>query len=383
MNYQKIYDALIEQAVAKHGHPEKSRSCRAGYANHHIKPASLFEGGRGNIAANVPGNLAWLTHREHFVAHWLLARIYGGRMSYAFTFMCRTMEHTTGRAYEQHLLAGIEWKRNNTIIRDKQRASAKRRCADPEYLAAQRVRMAVLHSDPEFRAKRLAALREEAQTPEGRARYKAEGKRRSSDPAFKQAHSRAMEARSANPANREIEKRRGQQNKENPVWRENQAAGARLFRKNNPEWVASNNDRLRDQAADPKHRAKLSASRRSLHADPDFKAKHLARMQALHADAAFKIKRIAAVKMACASPEWQAAHVEKIRKQTIPVIGEAIDGGPSVYFRGRSSITAAGFNAICVSRCCNGKQNMHRGYTWRRAAPEEIDHYENGQVDLS
>lgn len=45
---------------------------------HHIKPKALFPELRDN-----PDNIVMLTAREHFVAHLLLAKIYGGVMSFA------------------------------------------------------------------------------------------------------------------------------------------------------------------------------------------------------------------------------------------------------------------------------------------------------------
>lgn len=312
MNIKKIYNDLIARAIDKYGHPKTLRSLRKVFAKHHIQPASLFEGGRRNPAANISANLVWLTYREHFVAHWLLARIHGGRLSYAFAFMCQIEGRACGRVYERHLLAGIEWKQNDPAYRLTMTKAAKRRFSDPEYVAAHRARMAVMHSDPEFQAKRLAAMRNEAKTPKARARYKAEGKRRAADPEFAKAHALAMRSRAANPANREIEKMRGQHNKINPVWRENQREGARRFRENNPEWVEANRDFLRIMAASSEHRKKLSASRRALHADPVFKAKHLARMRARHNDPAFREKRLSAIKKACASPEWQANQSQKV-----------------------------------------------------------------------
>ena len=64
MNYQKIYDGLIAKCQARQlvdGYKER----------HHIIPKSL--GG-----SNDPSNLVDLTAREHFVAHFLLAKIHGG-----------------------------------------------------------------------------------------------------------------------------------------------------------------------------------------------------------------------------------------------------------------------------------------------------------------
>jgi len=69
VNYEKIYDSLIEKAKARHkpiGYAEK----------HHIVPVSL---GGNNDASN----LVYITAREHFLCHFLLAKIHGGSQWYA------------------------------------------------------------------------------------------------------------------------------------------------------------------------------------------------------------------------------------------------------------------------------------------------------------
>ena len=69
MNHLIHYDRLIERA--------RVRSKPEGYVErHHVLPRSL--GGTDDDS-----NLVWLTAREHFVAHQLLAHIYGGKMWYA------------------------------------------------------------------------------------------------------------------------------------------------------------------------------------------------------------------------------------------------------------------------------------------------------------
>lgn len=65
MNYEKIYNQLISRG--------KNRNHVDGYSEtHHIVPKSL-----GGHKTN-PENLVLLTAREHFIAHFLLAKIYGG-----------------------------------------------------------------------------------------------------------------------------------------------------------------------------------------------------------------------------------------------------------------------------------------------------------------
>ena len=64
MNYQKVYDNLIAKCQARQfvdGYKER----------HHIIPKSL--GG-----SNDSSNLVDMTAREHFVAHFLLAKLHGG-----------------------------------------------------------------------------------------------------------------------------------------------------------------------------------------------------------------------------------------------------------------------------------------------------------------
>jgi NUMOD3 motif len=73
MNYALAYQRLIAHA--------QQRVCINGYVErHHILPKAL--GGSEDSS-----NLVALTAREHFIAHMLLARMYGGSMWYAVTIM--------------------------------------------------------------------------------------------------------------------------------------------------------------------------------------------------------------------------------------------------------------------------------------------------------
>jgi hypothetical protein len=73
MDYQKHYDLLIEK--------RKNRELIKNeyYENHHIVPKCI--GG-----SNTKDNLIKLTAREHFIAHWLLHRIYPKNNKLAFAF---------------------------------------------------------------------------------------------------------------------------------------------------------------------------------------------------------------------------------------------------------------------------------------------------------
>ncbi len=80
MDLLKIYNALCERGKQRLVEKVKKGGL---YADHHIVPKSL--GG-----SNEPSNIARLTFREHFLAHWLLFRIHhsSAAMMCAFKLMC-------------------------------------------------------------------------------------------------------------------------------------------------------------------------------------------------------------------------------------------------------------------------------------------------------
>lgn len=80
MNYRKIYSNLIKKA--KKQNRKKTKGIY--YESHHIKPKSLFP----DLATH-KSNLVLLTAREHYLAHWILTKIYPtSSMCYAFLVMC-------------------------------------------------------------------------------------------------------------------------------------------------------------------------------------------------------------------------------------------------------------------------------------------------------
>ena len=95
MKYQKIYDALIQK---RRNFPlNKIKGQPGAVEYHHIIPVAC---GGDPIPArainNVNGkNLVGLTPKEHFLAHWLLAKIYFGTCWHesttrAFQLICNT-----------------------------------------------------------------------------------------------------------------------------------------------------------------------------------------------------------------------------------------------------------------------------------------------------
>ena len=102
MNYQKHYDNLIQTRLFR------ILDINIYYEKHHIIPKSM--GG-----SNTKENLVPLTAREHFIAYWLLYRIYKNReTASAFWSMCgkgnKTMKRyiPSSRAYEEARLSHIK-----------------------------------------------------------------------------------------------------------------------------------------------------------------------------------------------------------------------------------------------------------------------------------
>lgn len=114
------YNRLVEFAKARGGVP--------GYGErHHIVPRS--EGGTDD-----PANLVVLTAREHFLAHWLLYRIYRTPASArAFKLMVHDQKRRRGRDYAsaRELMATSMLGDNNVSRRADVRAILKARAVSP------------------------------------------------------------------------------------------------------------------------------------------------------------------------------------------------------------------------------------------------------------
>lgn len=92
MNYHRIYQQLCIRGQ------ERQRSASEHYERHHVVPKSVD-------GTNDASNLTWLTVREHFLAHWLLTKMYVGepkvKMVHAFRMMC--VKQPRGRRCTSHL----------------------------------------------------------------------------------------------------------------------------------------------------------------------------------------------------------------------------------------------------------------------------------------
>jgi hypothetical protein len=92
MNYQRIYDQIIDRA--------RDRELDCYREKHHVTPKCL--GG-----SDSKSNLVELTAREHFICHWLLSRLYPEepKLSYAFWMMSTSKRpnryRPSSRTYEE------------------------------------------------------------------------------------------------------------------------------------------------------------------------------------------------------------------------------------------------------------------------------------------
>ncbi|EBS6328146.1 hypothetical protein FBR42_13795 [Salmonella enterica subsp. enterica serovar Hull] len=104
MNLARLYSQLIGTCEARNGKPlfnwnHHNKNRREGFEIHHITVRSAKDHHFKDI--NDPSNLVYMTPREHFIAHHILARLYGGVMWLAFNRMChsKNVGKITSRTY--------------------------------------------------------------------------------------------------------------------------------------------------------------------------------------------------------------------------------------------------------------------------------------------
>lgn len=129
MNYKQNYFDFMESRQKL----SRSKSDETYYELHHILPKSIYP-----EYAKLPGNLVLLTPREHFLAHYLLTKIFEGENK--FKMLCAFMRMTYGnppylkyassRIFEikkqEYLKASKKWHKEHPTIwsdEDKKRIS--------------------------------------------------------------------------------------------------------------------------------------------------------------------------------------------------------------------------------------------------------------------
>lgn len=121
---------------------------------HHILPVSVFP--EYKSFDDHPWNMIQLTPRQHFIAHWMLAKMYGGKLWFAFNMMKRT-GHTSclyeaGRKYlseqikktntgrlktEQEALDISRRTKNTVVVKDQEGKLFRISRDDPRYLSGE------------------------------------------------------------------------------------------------------------------------------------------------------------------------------------------------------------------------------------------------------
>lgn len=94
MNYQRIYDSIIDRAKSEN----RVKGGEVYYEAHHIVPVCM--GGTGRCKDwSIHPNIVLLTGREHFLCHWLLHLIYPNsyNLSMAFVMMCNVKDKNQQR----------------------------------------------------------------------------------------------------------------------------------------------------------------------------------------------------------------------------------------------------------------------------------------------
>lgn len=81
MDYQRIYNEFIADRI------EKQNSLTGYFEKHHIKP-------RSHGGSNSKNNIVKLSASDHYFAHKLLAKIYGGGMIRALVLMSRPLSNS-------------------------------------------------------------------------------------------------------------------------------------------------------------------------------------------------------------------------------------------------------------------------------------------------
>lgn len=368
MDYQRIYDELIAHAVQRNGHPATIYRKKAGHANHHIRPASWFEGGRKNPEANQPANLCFLTHREHFLGHWLLAKLHGGRMAHAFAYMCSNGRYTgtviSSRIYERYLRQGI-----------------KARSADPEWHRRNAEACRKRGSDPEWLARITEENRLKAQDPRWQEQHAAGMEKRNAHPDWGKKHQEAIQKRLADPVYRKKISDQGLRRARLIVGEPLKIPAPVVYLKGTKQ--------MRAYGFHPGN-INLCLNGKNAHASgyrwrvatPE----EMEQWEGWQTDPEWLTSAISASLANLDRQEWREFIID-LRQQTANqrtqkdarlVVGTPVNGaGGPVLLKGAAMMRSQGFHHNAIYRCLNGQSKAHLGYTWRYATPEEIEAYKN------
>lgn len=219
MDLANLYQRIIARSLEVNGRPKSIADTKPDLDIHHIIPAAFFEGGRRNKKANQPSNLVYLSYREHYLAHMLLAKIHGGAMWLPFSLMKDKLNWHNSRFYNLAREKAIAWMKENTSWRDNQARSAKQRSQDPLWISM----MDALRKDPIFESKRVEGLRRAWATPEANERKKKAKiilQETIARPSWRSAQKKGCEKRNADPEYQEKMLVKNRKQHSDPAYRE-------------------------------------------------------------------------------------------------------------------------------------------------------------------
>lgn len=142
MDYARVYNSIVERA--------KNRSLETYTETHHIIPRCM--GGSDD-----KNNLVNLTYREHFIAHWLLHRIYPNDRKIAFAFTAMTMDRFKRR------LVDTQWTPSSRQLEELKLARLSARIGKPHSVET-KMKISKSHMSSETKRTYVERIRETPRT---------------------------------------------------------------------------------------------------------------------------------------------------------------------------------------------------------------------------
>lgn len=320
--------------------------------------------------------MVYLTYQEHFVAHWLLARLHGGKMSMAFTAMCNKSKRLPSRLYERYRAEGMAARSADPKWRKNQLVGAEKRRANPLWRERQAVAQAEREKDPEYVERRRLRITGWQNKADWRKNHTTGVEIRTADPTWRAKHRANLDALTSSPEWREGQAERNRAQASDPKWREANAAAVRRTTAT-PEWKEKHAE-MAAKRVKPVIGTRLSDGQQIIL----YGASDITRAGFHQADVTKCCndeRRVSHAGYAWhyASPEEIAAggfgEPEPKKREAMGYIGTPVAGGLDVLIIGAAALVAEGFDQPNVTACCKGRIKSHRGYRWRVADPEDFN----------
>jgi len=222
MNYIKIMSKIIKNAIDERGQPEnyskgRKKYSRSGLHLHHIIPVSM---GGNNDGANI----VILTPREHFLVHWMLHRVYGGKMTVAFRMMIdgkyTAHKRPSAKVYSKLVERSMEERFSDNSWRKKNAESVRKTVQSEKWIESNKITIQKIHNDPEIRARHAESIKRRSEDPHWQAMHAEHLKRMHSSEEYKENHRKAMERLRSCPKFKAGAQERAKKLATNEQWKE-------------------------------------------------------------------------------------------------------------------------------------------------------------------